>query len=37
METFTKYGDVFTKVYADDTKHLYIYERTPKVKERKMP
>lgn len=37
METFTKYGDVFTKVYADDTKHLYIYERTPKDKTRKMP
>lgn len=37
METFTKYGDVFTKIHSDDINHLYIFERTPKDKTRKMP
>lgn len=36
IETFTKYGDIFTKVYSDDINHLYVFERTPKDKTRKI-
>ena len=25
-DTFTKYGDTFTKIYADDENHIYVFK-----------
>lgn len=30
LETFVKFGDIFTKVWSDDEKHVYVYKRVKK-------
>ena len=27
IEKFEKFGDTFTKIYADDEKHIYVFKR----------
>lgn len=27
LDTFTKYGDVFTKIWGDDEHHVYLFKR----------
>lgn len=27
IETFEKFGEIFTKIYKDDEIHVYVYER----------
>lgn len=27
LETFVKFGEIFTKVWADDQKHVYVFKR----------